>query len=77
MKLANKECTTCREATRPLKGAGLKELKSHLKAGWKTVNQHHLERRFKFGDFRTALDFTNRVGKLAEEQGHHPDIYLA
>jgi len=31
---------------------------------------------FKFRDFQGALDFTNRVGSLAESQGHHPDIYL-
>ena len=32
---------------------------------------------YKFKNFRQALDFTNRVGELAEEQGHHPDIYLS
>jgi 4a-hydroxytetrahydrobiopterin dehydratase len=36
-----------------------------------------LEKEYKFKNFREALDFTNRVGELAEEQGHHPDIYLA
>jgi 4a-hydroxytetrahydrobiopterin dehydratase len=41
------------------------------------VSDHHLERRFAFKDFRQALAFTNRVGALAEEEGHHPDIYLA
>ncbi|MGA8018147.1 MAG: 4a-hydroxytetrahydrobiopterin dehydratase [Desulfobacterales bacterium] len=34
-------------------------------------------REYKFKNFRQALDFTNRVGELAEEQGHHPDIYLS
>ena len=41
------------------------------------VDEHHLEREFRFKDFRAALDFTVRVGELAEQQGHHPDIYLA
>ena len=36
-----------------------------------------MEREFKFKDFREALTFTNKVGELAEEQGHHPDIYLS
>lgn len=44
---------------------------------WKTINQHHLEKNYAFPDFRQALDFTVRVGELAERQGHHPDIYLA
>ena len=41
------------------------------------IDNHHLEKEFKFKDFREALSFTNKVGKLAEAQGHHPDIYLA
>ena len=36
-----------------------------------------LEKEFRFDDFRSALGFTNRVGELAEEQGHHPDIHLS
>jgi 4a-hydroxytetrahydrobiopterin dehydratase len=40
------------------------------------VNGHHITREFKFSDFRKALDFVNKVGALAEEQGHHPDIFL-
>jgi len=41
------------------------------------INNHHLERHFKFPDFKTALDFVNKVGDVAEEQGHHPDIHLS
>jgi len=52
-------------------------LEEALAAGWRVVNEHHLERDFKFPDFRRALAFTNRVGQLAESQNHHPDIYLA
>jgi 4a-hydroxytetrahydrobiopterin dehydratase len=48
-----------------------------LGGGWDIVSEHHLEKEYKFKDFRAALDFTNRVGELAEAQGHHPDIYLA
>jgi 4a-hydroxytetrahydrobiopterin dehydratase len=44
---------------------------------WRVVDAHHLERDFGFPDFRAALDFTNAVGELAEEQGHHPDLHLA
>ena len=43
----------------------------------RVVDEHHLEKEYGFPDFQTALDFTNRVGEMAEEQGHHPDIYLA
>jgi 4a-hydroxytetrahydrobiopterin dehydratase len=44
--------------------------------GWSVVNEHHIEKSFAFPDFRKALEFTNRVGEVAEEQGHHPDIFL-
>jgi 4a-hydroxytetrahydrobiopterin dehydratase len=41
------------------------------------VDEHHLEKEYKFRNFQEALDFTNHVGELAERQNHHPDIYLA
>ena len=41
------------------------------------MDEHHLLRTFSFPDFKQALAFVNRVGALAEEQGHHPDIALA
>jgi 4a-hydroxytetrahydrobiopterin dehydratase len=44
--------------------------------GWNVVGQHHIARTFKFPDFLRALDFVNRVGAIAERQGHHPDIHL-
>jgi 4a-hydroxytetrahydrobiopterin dehydratase len=60
----------------PLKGSELEAYQTRLPA-WRVVNEHHLERTFTFPNFRTALAFTNRVGELAEQQGHHPDIHLA
>lgn len=45
--------------------------------GWKIADNHHLEREFKFPDFAKALTFTNAVGAIAEEQQHHPDIFLS
>jgi 4a-hydroxytetrahydrobiopterin dehydratase len=45
-------------------------------AQWKIVNEHHIVRACKFPDFKSALAFVNRVGEVAEEQGHHPDILL-
>ena len=77
MGLAEKACVPCKGGVPPLKGKELEKLAKELKRDWKVVDQHHLEREFKFKDFREALHFTNRVGELAESQGHHPDIYLA
>ena len=55
----------------------LRVLLGQLKRGWKLINQHHIEKEFLFKDFKKALEFTNKVGKLAEKEGHHPDLYLA
>ncbi|MGA2750344.1 MAG: 4a-hydroxytetrahydrobiopterin dehydratase [Verrucomicrobiota bacterium] len=75
--LAEKQCVPCRGGVPPLAGADLAALAQQLAGGWLVINQHHLEKEFKFPDFRQALAFTNRVGELAEQQNHHPDIYLA
>jgi 4a-hydroxytetrahydrobiopterin dehydratase len=75
--LAQKQCVACKGGVPPLAGDELARLGRELDAGWRTVNEHHLEREFKFPNFLQALQFTNRVGELAEAQNHHPDIYLA
>ena len=46
-------------------------------AHWNVINEHHIARSYKFPDFRSALAFVNKVGEIAEEQWHHPDIALA
>jgi 4a-hydroxytetrahydrobiopterin dehydratase len=75
--LAQKEFVPCKGGVPPLKGENLKQLSEQLGGGWQVVNEHHLEKEYKFQNFRQALDFTNKVGELAEQQNHHPDIYLA
>jgi 4a-hydroxytetrahydrobiopterin dehydratase len=75
--LAAKECVPCRGGVPPLKGREIAALMEKLGGGWKVVDEHHLEKEYRFKNFREALDYTNGVGELAEAQGHHPDIYLA
>jgi 4a-hydroxytetrahydrobiopterin dehydratase len=75
--LAEKECVPCEGGAAPLQGEELQRLASQLEPGWQVVDEHHLEKDYKFKDFREALTFTNRVGELAERVWHHPDIYLA
>jgi 4a-hydroxytetrahydrobiopterin dehydratase len=74
--LADKQCVPCRGGVPPLKGKDLENLQQSVPQ-WNVINEHHITRTFTFPDFRQALDFVNRVGALAEEQGHHPDILLA
>ena len=74
--LAKKTCIPCRGGVPPLKGAQLEDLQDKLKNDWKIINQHHLEKEYSFKNFKEALDFTVKVGELAENQDHHPDIFL-
>ena len=75
--LAKKTCIPCRGGVPPLKGTQLEDLQDKLKNDWKIIKEHHLEKEYSFKNFKEALDFTVRVGELAENQDHHPDIFLA
>jgi 4a-hydroxytetrahydrobiopterin dehydratase len=76
MSLADQKCVPCKGGVPALKGDAVKALLAQI-PGWEAPNDHHLFRGFSFPDFKQALDFVNRVGALAEEQGHHPDLLLA
>jgi 4a-hydroxytetrahydrobiopterin dehydratase len=76
MGLAEKTCVPCRGGVPPLNADEIRQFTPQVN-NWSVVNGHHIEKEFKFSDFKTALDFVNKVGGIAEEQGHHPDIYLA
>ena len=56
-----------------MKGEEIRNLLAELPT-WESIDEHHLRREYRFKDFRETLDFINRVGELAESQGHHPDI---
>ena len=75
--LAQNECVPCKGGIPPLKGDVLGELMGRLANDWQLIDEHHLEKEYKFPDFRQALDFTNSVGEIAEAQNHHPDIQLS
>jgi len=71
--LSSKECVPCRGGVPPLTGDEIKPLLNQLQ-GWEVVDEHHLRKVYRSSNFREALAFVNKVGDLAEEQGHHPDI---
>jgi len=75
--LADKQCIPCKGGIPPLLGEKLKALHDELGYSWNVAEEHHLEKEFKFKNFKEALAFTNKVGELAESINHHPDIYLA
>lgn len=74
--LAMKECVPCKGEVPALRGEALIKLGNDLGHGWRVISEHHLEKDFAFQNFAEALAFTNKVGAIAEAEGHHPDIYL-
>jgi 4a-hydroxytetrahydrobiopterin dehydratase len=73
--LADKQCVPCKGGVPPLRGKELEKLHAGVPK-WTVADEHHLHREFRFPDFKQALEFVNRVGEIAEGQGHHPDILL-
>ena len=71
--LSSKDCVPCRGGVPPLGREEIAKFHQELD-GWEVVNDHHLKKSYKFSNFIEAQTFVNRVGNLAEEQGHHPDI---
>lgn len=71
--LADKNCVPCKGDTPPLEGTQLEELHRQVPE-WELVEERYIQREFHFQNFLEALEFVNRVGEVAEEQRHHPDI---
>ncbi|NLY85356.1 MAG: 4a-hydroxytetrahydrobiopterin dehydratase [Tissierellia bacterium] len=75
--LLSKKCIPCSLGDIPLEREEIEEYLKNLKSGWTAVEDKYIEKTFKFKNFKEALYFVNKVGNLAEEEGHHPDIYLS
>jgi 4a-hydroxytetrahydrobiopterin dehydratase len=73
--LASKRCVPCRGGVPSLRGKELEDLQKQV-PDWGVIQEHHLRRVFTFPDFVSALAFVNKVGEIAEQEGHHPDISL-
>ena len=76
MELSQKTCVPCRGGIPPLTTEEIRPLAGAVH-NWSVIENHHIDKQFEFSDFKEALEFVNRIGALAEEQGHHPDLYLA
>lgn len=74
--LASMNCVPCRGEVPPLTHEQIMPLLALIGDEWRVVDDHHIEKAFRFSDFKKALAFTNDVGALAEAQGHHPEIGL-
>lgn len=77
MSLADNQCIPCRGGVPPVEPEKARGLLEQLDQGWAFNSKGHLEREYSFKNFAEALGFVNKVGAIAEEQGHHPDLHLA
>jgi len=73
--LKTQQCEPCQGWVPPLSPQRVHTLLGQL-VGWEVVYGHHLSKSLTFPDFVEALAKVNSIGALAEEQGHHPDLYL-
>ena len=76
MGLTEQTCEPCRGGMPALEHDAIVAFQKEL-SGWDVINEHHLVKDWEFDDFACALAFTNKIGALAEAEGHHPDIFLA
>ena len=74
--LAQRNCVPCRGGVPPLTPDAIAPLLAQLD-GWRVVDHHHLEKRYTLANFADALELVNRIGAIAEDQNHHPDLLLA
>jgi 4a-hydroxytetrahydrobiopterin dehydratase len=74
--LCDLKCVPCQGGVPPLADEEIDRLKAQLD-DWEVVDGHHLRKGLSFPDFAAALAYVNRVGTLAEAEGHHPDLHLS
>ncbi len=74
--LIKSRCEPCHSGSPTLNANEIEALLAQLHSGWRLVDNHHLEKKYQFPNFLTGLAFINALGRLAEQEGHHPNIYL-
>ena len=74
--LSDMECIPCKGGVTPLSEEESSAFLSQIHDDWEVVENHHLTRTWSFPDFVTALEFTNQLGEICEQQSHHADFEL-
>lgn len=77
MSLADQKCIPCRGGVPPMEREPANAMLKELASGWAINDAGHLERTYSFENFVDAMAFANKVGEIAEDEGHHPDLYVA
>ncbi|MCP4723671.1 MAG: 4a-hydroxytetrahydrobiopterin dehydratase [bacterium] len=75
MELSTKKCTPCRGGVPPLEGEKLRDFMKQIN-GWLLIDEKKIQKKFIFSNFIEAIDFVNEAGRIAEYEGHHPDLFV-
>lgn len=75
--LAQKKCVACEGFETPLDREEAEVLLRQINAWKLSDDSKHISKEFKLKNFAEALAFTNKIGAIAEEEGHHPDLELS
>ena len=76
MDLGEKKCVPCEGGIPPLDSGEIKELRGHLKSDWEVLENKKLCKEYVFVNYLHTMDFVDKVAKLAESEGHHPDMHV-
>ena len=76
MGLADQRCVPCRGGVPPMDETRAKEFLRELEDGWRLNTEGHLEREYCLQNFAEAMALANKLGDVAEEESHHPDLYI-
>lgn len=76
MNLTEKKCVPCEGGTKPLQNNKINEYLKILDPDWQVIDYKSIKRKFKFTDFNSSIQFVNKLAKVAEAEGHHPDITI-
>jgi 4a-hydroxytetrahydrobiopterin dehydratase len=76
MELKEKRCRPCEGGIPPLEKEEIEQYQKQLKNEWEVVERKKIRQTYSFKDFKEALDFANKVGEIAEEEQHHPDLHV-
>lgn len=74
--LSNKKCIPCQGGIPPLTEDEIKKYLPQIKDDWQVIDSKKLHKQFTFNNFKEAIDFTNKVAEISEEEGHHPNILI-
>jgi 4a-hydroxytetrahydrobiopterin dehydratase len=76
MELKEKRCRPCEGGIPPLEKEEIEQYQKQLNNEWEVVDRKKIRQTYSFKDFKEALNFANKVGEIAEEEQHHPDLHV-